>query len=89
MAAWRYEISLRVLKNISRAMRAANERNIFSTREEKFRIFKRPCNILYLSNCTATFSSRDNPKTIYSVGVPFISSCQGVVKRKKRNGKNL
>ena len=36
MAARRYEISLRVLKNIS-------------TREEKFRISKRPCNVLFIT----------------------------------------
>ena len=36
-AARRYEISLRVLKNI-----------VFSTREEKFRISKRPCNVLFI-----------------------------------------
>ena len=35
MAAWRYESSLLVLKNVS-------------TLEEKFRISTRPCNILYL-----------------------------------------
>ena len=35
MAAWRYKISLRVLKKY------------FSTLEEKFRISARPCNILY------------------------------------------
>ena len=46
MAARRYEISLRVLKNISRVS-AANERTIFSTREEKFRISKRPCDALF------------------------------------------
>ena len=38
MAAWRYEISLLVLKN--------------ATLEEKFRISARPCNILYVfCNC--------------------------------------
>ena len=47
MAVRRYEISLRVLKNISRVS-AANERNIFSTREEKFRISARPCNVLFM-----------------------------------------
>ena len=36
MAAWRYEISLLVLKKY------------FSTLEEKFRISARPCNILYV-----------------------------------------
>ena len=38
MAAWRYEISLRVLKNVK----------YFSTREEKFLISKRPCDILLI-----------------------------------------
>ena len=48
MAAQRYEISLsRVLKNISRVS-AANEWNIFSTLEKKFRISKRPCNVLFI-----------------------------------------
>ena len=36
-------------KNISRVS-AANEWNIFSTLEEKFRISARPCNILYICN---------------------------------------
>ena len=36
MAAWRYKISLLVLKKY------------FSTLEEKFRISARPCNILYI-----------------------------------------
>ena len=47
MAERRDEISLRVLKDISRVS-AANERNIFSTREEKFRISARPCNVLFI-----------------------------------------
>ena len=47
MAARTYEISLRVLKNISRVS-SANEWNIFSLREEKFRICKRPCNVLFI-----------------------------------------
>ena len=38
MAAWRYEISLRVLKNVK----------YFLTREEKFLISKQPCNILFI-----------------------------------------
>ena len=46
-AAWRYKISLRVLKKISRVS-AAYEWNIFSTREEKFHISKRPCNVLFI-----------------------------------------
>ena len=47
MAARRYEISLRVLKNIS-LVRCAHSWNIFSTREEKFRISARPCNVLFI-----------------------------------------
>ena len=42
MAAWRYEISLRVLENISRVS------VFFSKREDKFRISKRPCNVLFI-----------------------------------------
>ena len=46
MAARRYEISLRVLKNISRVS-AANGWNIFST-QETFRISKLPSNVLFI-----------------------------------------
>ena len=44
MAAWRYEISLLVLKKYLRSLV-----KYFSTIEEKFRILAWPCNILYLS----------------------------------------
>ena len=48
MAAWRYEISLIVLKKyFTRSLRS--QVKCFSTLEEKFRISVRPCNILYLS----------------------------------------
>ena len=49
MAMQRYEISLRVLKNIS-CVSAVNKTSeiFFSTREEKFRLSKRPCNILFI-----------------------------------------
>ena len=47
MTAWRYEISLLVLKKYStRSLRSLVK--YFSTLEEKFRIFARPCNILYI-----------------------------------------
>ena len=47
MAAWRYEISLLVLKKYFTS--ECSERvKYFSTFEEKFRIASRPCNILYL-----------------------------------------
>ena len=47
MAAWRYEISFRVLKKyFTRSLRSLVK--YFSTLEEKFRISARPCSILYL-----------------------------------------
>ena len=46
MTAWRYEISLLVLKKyFTRLLRSFVK--YFSTREEKFCISARPCNILY------------------------------------------
>ena len=49
MTAWRYEISLRVLKKYFTSERSKRVK-YFSTLEEKFRISARPCNILYLFN---------------------------------------
>ena len=47
MAARRYEISLRVLKKyFTRSLRSLVK--YFSTLEEKFRISKRPCNVLFI-----------------------------------------
>ena len=46
MAAWRYEISLLVLKKYFTSERSERVK-YFSTREEKFHISKRPCNILH------------------------------------------
>ena len=49
MAAWRYEISLLVLKKyFTRSLRSLVK--YFSTLEEKFRISARPCNIVYLQD---------------------------------------
>ena len=45
MVAWRYEISLRVLKNISQVSAAI----FFNTRREISYISTQPCDILYLS----------------------------------------
>ena len=53
MAAWRYEISLLVLKNIS-CIRSLMK--YFSTLQEKFCISMWPCNILY------TFFQLNTPK---------------------------
>ena len=47
MAAWRYEISLLVLKKYFTSERSSLVK-YFSTQEEKFRISKWPCNIPYL-----------------------------------------
>ena len=47
MAAWRYEISLLVLKKyFTRSLRPLMK--YFSTLEEKFCISAQPCNILYI-----------------------------------------
>ena len=48
MAAWRYEISLLVLKifHSFAALTRSSLVKYFSTLEEKFRISARPCNIL-------------------------------------------
>ena len=47
MAAWRYEISLLVLKKYFTSERSERVK-YFSTLEAKFRISARPCNILYI-----------------------------------------
>ena len=53
MAAWRYEISLLVLKKyFTRSLRSLVK--YFSTLEEKFRVSARPCNILYISSSYTT-----------------------------------
>ena len=46
MVAWRYKISLLVLKKIVHSFA-----QYFSTLEEKSRISARPSNILYIFNC--------------------------------------
>ena len=46
MAAWRYEISLLVLKKYFMSERSERVK-CFSTLKEKFCISVRPCNILY------------------------------------------
>ena len=57
MAAWRYEISLLVLKTyFTRSLRSFVK--YFSTLEDKFRISKRPCNILYKFSISINSISR-------------------------------
>ena len=51
MAAWRYEISLRVLKKYFTSERSERVKYYFSTLEEKFRISAWPCNILDMYFC--------------------------------------
>ena len=66
MATWRYEISLRVSKNIS-WVSAANEWNIFSTREEKFCISKWPCNVLFYKHQWTTKPFHFNSFLVWKV----------------------
>ena len=48
MAARRYKISLQVLKKNISPVSAAKESNIFSIPEEKCRVSKQPCNVLFI-----------------------------------------
>ena len=57
MAAWRYEISLLVLKKYFTSERSERVK-YFSTLEEKFRISAQPCNILYLFKHFTTLLAR-------------------------------
>ena len=71
MAAWRYEISLFVLKKY------------FSTLEEKFRISARPCNILYLINARINVLNSLNRLLIYYLGfVVYLYCFTTVIKQK-------
>ena len=56
MAARRYQISVRVLKNFSQVS-AAKEWKSFSTQEEKFRISVRPCNVLFIKQRPMKFQT--------------------------------
>ena len=47
MAAQRYEISPRVLKKYFISEGSERLKN-YSTQEKKFRIYKRPCNVLFI-----------------------------------------
>ena len=49
MAAWRYKIALRVLKNNYFTSDRGEQVKYFSKREEKSRISKQPCNILFIT----------------------------------------
>ena len=63
MAAWRYEISLFVLK-------------YFSTLEEKFRISARPCNIVANDQQTITAVQSENSSSsfyLYFMYVPYFN----------------
>ena len=62
MAAWRYKITLLVLKKYFTSERCERVK-YFSTRKEKFRISKRPCNILYflaLPTCSTSLTFAAN-----------------------------
>ena len=67
MAAWRYEISLLVLKKYFTSERSERVK-YFSTLEEKFRISARPCNILYVSG----FRSVRTSEKIHSYSLEYL-----------------
>ena len=80
MAAWRYEISLLLLKKYFTRSLCSLVKH-FSTLEEKFRISARPCNILYLCcpcikllQRPCTESSKNSPSDMISLNRPFPSS---------------
>ena len=67
MAAWRYEISLLVLKKyFTRSLHSLVK--YFSTLEEIFRISARPCNILYLINARISVLNSLTTLLIYYLG---------------------
>ena len=62
MAAWRYKISLLVLKKyFTRLLRSLMK--YFSTLEEKFHISARPCNILHIR-----YRSKFNSGKFFNLG---------------------
>ena len=64
MAAWRYEISLLVLKKyFTRSLCSLVK--YFSTLEEKFRIYALPCNILYLLYRDECFTGKYTTRKIH------------------------
>ena len=79
MAAWRYEISLLVLKKyFTRSLRSLVK--YFSTLEEKFRISTRPCNILYIYRLNTKIRSTMlylSGFELYSRWVPLNRARQG------------
>ena len=77
MAAWRYEISLLVLKTFHSF--AALTR-YFSTLEEKFRISAQPCNILYISRGTPLpcYPQVSQTKDAFETGTKLLTSCSSL-----------
>ena len=75
MAAWRYEMSLLVLKKyFTHSLRSLVK--YFLTLEEKFRISAQPCNILYVineivtCNCTTNrYVNKNKDKYYYDSGL--------------------
>ena len=73
MAAWRYEISLLVLKKYFTSERSERVK-YFSILEEKFRISARPCNILsiYINQFCCIFTKNT------TVAIHFSFYCDGI-----------
>ena len=73
MAAWRYEISLLVLKKyFTRSLRSLMK--YFSTLEEKFRISTRSCNILYVVTKKIIFTACHSGKLKLAFTSPDVIS---------------
>ena len=78
MAAWRYEISLLVLKKyFTRSLRSLVK--YFSTLEEKFRMSARPCNILYVFLGETPYGRLMSASYIHSEG-PVSSSALNTIR---------
>ena len=58
MAAWRRDFSSSAEKYFTRFLRSLVK--YFSTREEKFRISKRPCNVLFIIYISMKYQRRNN-----------------------------
>ena len=76
MAAWRYEISLPVLKKyFTHSLHSIVK--YFSTLEEKFHISAQPCNILYISRGRplSCYPQVSQTKVAFETGTKFLTSC--------------
>ena len=79
MAAWRFEISLPVLKKyFTHSLHSLAK--YFSTLEEKFRISAQPCNILYISRGRplSCYPQVSQTKDAFETGTKLLTSCSSL-----------